>query len=212
MTITVLNTVLFCSVTQLCLTLCDHMDCNTPGLPVHHQLLEFTKTHVHQVSDVIQPCHSLLSPSSCLQSFPGSFQMSQFFASVQFTSVQSLSRVWLFVIPCIAARQASLSITSSQSLLKLMPIELVMPSIRYPNYWSFNFSISLPMNIQNWFPLRLTGLISLQSKGLSRVFTSTTVQKRQYFSAQLSLWSNSHINTWLLEKPWLWLDGPLLAN
>jgi len=59
----------------------------------------------------------------------------------------------------------------------------------------------LPTNIQDWFPLRLTGLISLQSKGLSRVFSNTTVQKHQYFSTQLSLWSNSHIRTWLLEKP-----------
>ena len=69
----------------------------------------------------------------------------------------------------------------------------------------------LPMNIQDWFPLGLTGLI-LQSKGLSRVFSNTTVQKHQFFSVQLSLWSNSHIHTWLLEKPQLWLGGPLLAK
>ena len=59
----------------------------------------------------------------------------------------------------------------------------------------------LPINIQGWFPLELTGLISLQSKGLSRVFSNTTVQKHQFFGAQLSLWSNSHIHMWLLEKP-----------
>ena len=59
----------------------------------------------------------------------------------------------------------------------------------------------LPMNIQDWFPSGLTGLISLQSKGLSRVFSSTTVQKHQFFSTQLSLWFNSHIHIWLLEKP-----------
>ena len=59
----------------------------------------------------------------------------------------------------------------------------------------------LPMNIQDWFPLVLTGWISLQSKGLSRVFSNTTVQKHQFFSTQLSLWSNSHIHTWPLEKP-----------
>ena len=59
----------------------------------------------------------------------------------------------------------------------------------------------LPMNIQGWFPVGLTGLISLLSKGLSRMFSSTTVQKHQFFSAQPSLWSNSHICTWLLEKP-----------
>ena len=58
----------------------------------------------------------------------------------------------------------------------------------------------LPMNIQDWFPLGLTGWISLQSKGLSRVFSNATVQKHQFFSAQLSLWSNSHVHTWFLEK------------
>ena len=70
----------------------------------------------------------------------------------------------------------------------------------------------LPVNIQDWSPLGWTGWISLQSKGLSRVFSNTTVQKHQFFSAQLSLWSNSHIRTWLLEKPLSWLDGPLLAK
>ena len=63
----------------------------------------------------------------------------------------------------------------------------------------------LPMNIQDWFLLGLTGLISLQTKGLSRVFSNTTVQKRQFFGAQLSLWFNFHIHIWLLEKPQLWL-------
>jgi len=64
----------------------------------------------------------------------------------------------------------------------------------------------LPMNIQYWFPLRLTGFVPLQYKGLSRVFSNTTVQRHQFFTAQPSLWSNSHIHTWLLEKPYLWLD------
>ena len=71
---------------------------------------------------------------------------------------------------------------------------------------------ALPMNIQDWFPLGLTGLISLQSKGLSRVFSNSTVQKHEFFGAQPSLWSNSHIHTWLLEKPKLWLDRPLSAK
>ena len=62
-------------------------------------------------------------------------------------------------------------------------------------------ALVLPMNIQCWLPLGLTGLISLLSKGLSRVFSNTTVQKHQFFSAQPSLWNNSHIHTWLLEKP-----------
>ena len=70
----------------------------------------------------------------------------------------------------------------------------------------------LPMNIQDWFPWGWTGWISLQSKGLSRVFSNITDQKHQFFGAQLSLWSNSHIQTWLLEKPKLWLDGLLLRT
>ena len=70
----------------------------------------------------------------------------------------------------------------------------------------------LSMNIQDWFPLGLPGLISLQSKGLSRVFSNTTVQKHRFFSAQASLWSSSHMHTRLLEKPQLWLDRPLSAK
>ena len=70
----------------------------------------------------------------------------------------------------------------------------------------------LPMNIQDWFPLGWTGWISLQTTGLSRVFSNTIGQRRQFFDAQRSLWSNSHIHTRLLEKPKLWLDGLLLAK
>ena len=70
----------------------------------------------------------------------------------------------------------------------------------------------LPMNIQDWFPLWLTGWISSQSKGLSRVFSNKIVQKHQFFGALLSLYSNSHIHTWLLEKPYLWLNRTLLAK
>ena len=145
------------------------------------------------------------------------------------SSVQSLSCVRLFATPWTVACQTSLSITNSQSLLKLMSIELVMlsnhlilcrplllPSI-FPKSRSFQmsqlftlggqstgFSAStsvLPVNTQDWFPLGWTGWISLQSKGLSRVFSNTTVQNHQFFGAQLSLWSNSHIHTWPLEKP-----------
>ena len=79
-------------------------------------------------------------------------------------------------------------------------------------YWSFSFSNVLPMNIQDWFPLGWTDWISLQSKGHSRVFSSTTVQKHKFFSTQLSLQSDSHICTRPLEKPQLWLYGPLLAK
>ena len=70
----------------------------------------------------------------------------------------------------------------------------------------------LPKNTQDWSPSEWTGWISLQSKGLSRIFSNTTVQKHQFFGAQLSSQSNSHIHTWLLEKPQPWLDGPLLAK
>ena len=70
----------------------------------------------------------------------------------------------------------------------------------------------LSMNIQNWFPIGWTGWISLQSKGLLRVFSNNTVQRHQFFSAQLSLQSNSHIHTRLLEKPWPWLNGPFLVK
>ena len=71
---------------------------------------------------------------------------------------------------------------------------------------------ALPVNIQDWFPFRWTGWIFLQSKGLSRVSSNTTVQKHQFFSAQLSLWSNTHIHKRLLEKTQLWLYGPLTAK
>ena len=140
----------------------------------------------------------------------------------------SLSHVQFFATPRTAARQAFLS--TSRSLLKLMSIESVMPSSHlilchplllppqsFPASGSFLMSqlfasgcqrtgVSasasvLPVNIQDWFPLGWTGWISLQSKGLSRVFSNTTVQKHQFFSAQLSLRSNPHIHTWLLEKP-----------
>ena len=83
--------------------------------------------------------------------------------------------------------------------------------IKWPKYWKFSFSISPSNAYSGWFPLGWTGWISLKSKGLSRVFSNTTVQKHQFFSAQFFLWSNSHIHTRLLEKPSIWLDGPLSA-
>ena len=70
----------------------------------------------------------------------------------------------------------------------------------------------LPINMQDWFPLGFTGWISRQSKGLSRVFSNTTVQKHQFFGTQLYLWPNFHIHRWLLEKPYLWLDEYFLAK
>jgi len=141
--------------------------------------------------------------------------------------VQSLSHARLFVTQWTAAPQASLSITISWNLLKFMSIELVMPSNHlflchplsscpqsfsasesFPVSWLFasggqsiRASASIPpMNIQDWFPLGWTGWISLQSKGFSRVFPNTTVQKHQFFGAQSSLWSSSHIHIRLLEK------------
>ena len=73
--------------------------------------------------------------------------------------------------------------------------------IRWPNYWSFSLNISPSNKYPGLISFRKYGLISLQSKGLSRVFSNTTVQKHQFFGAQLSLRSNSHIHTWLLKKP-----------
>ena len=135
------------SVAQSCPTLCDPMNRSTPGLPVHHQLPEFTQTHVHRVSDAIQPSHPLSSPSPPAPNpsqHQSSFPMSQLFTwGVQTTGVSALA--------------------------------------------SF-----LPKKSQGWSPSQWTGWISLQSKGLSRVFSNTTVQKHQFFGAQSSSQSNSH--------------------
>ena len=145
----------FSSAAQSCPTLCDPMNRSTPGLPVHHQLPEFTQTHVHRVSDAIQPSHPVVPFSSCPQSLPASesFPMSQLFA------------------------------------------------------WG-----GLPKKSQGWSPSEWTGWISLQSKGLSRAFSNSTVQRHQFFGAQPSSQSNSHIHIWPREKPQPWLDEPLLAK
>ena len=123
-----------------CPTLCNPMDCSTPGLPVHHQLPELAQTHVHWVGDAIQPSHPLLSPS-----LPA-FNLSQHQGLFKWVS---------------SFHQGGQSIGASAWII--------------------------PMNIQDWFPLGWTGWISLQSKGLSRVFSNTTFQKHQFFGAQLSL-------------------------
>ena len=133
-----------------------------------------------------------------------------------FVVVQSLSSVWLFVTPQTAAHQAPLFFIISQTYVKLMSVELMMLSkhlilccphlllpsvfpsirvfssesalcIRWPEYWSSASASVLPMNIQGWFPLRLIGLIFLLSKGLSRVLSSTPVQKHQFFGTQPSI-------------------------
>ena len=136
------SSVQFSSVAQSCPTLCDPINHSSPGLPVHHQLLEFTQTHVHWVRDAIQSPHSLPSPSPLASIFP------------------------------------SIRVFSNESALRISP-----------SHQSTGVSASpsvLPVNTQDWSPLGWTGWISLQSKGLSRVFSNTTVQKHQFFSAQLS--------------------------
>ena len=145
----------FSSVAQSCPTLWDPMNRSTPGLPVHHQLPEFTQTHIHRVGDAIQPSYPLSSPSPPVSnpSQHQSFPMSQIFTwGGQRTGVLGLAS--------------------------------------FP-----------PKKSQGWSPSEWTGWISLQSKGLSRVFSNTTVQTHQCFDAQLSLQSNSHIHTWPQEKP-----------
>ena len=122
----------------------------------------------------------------------------------QFSSVQSLSHVWLFVTPWTAVGQASLSITNSWTLLKLMSIESVMASNHLILCCPLLLLPSVFPSIKV-FPyesvLHIVSLICLQSKGLSRVFSNIIVQKPQFFGTQPFLWSNSHIHTWLLEKP-----------
>ena len=132
----------FSSVVQSCLPLCNTKDCSTSGLPVHHQLLEFTQIHVHWAIYAIQPSRPLLSPSS------PAFNLSQH---------QSLSK---------------------DSVLR----------IRCPKHWSLSFSISSSNEYTGLISLGGTDLISLLSKGLSRVFSNTTLQKHQFFGAQLPLY------------------------
>ena len=166
----------------------------------------------------ITSLNKLSAPSSC--SLPSR-------ATIQFSSVQSLSRVRLFATPWTAARQASPTPgvhpnpcpssqwchpTISSSVIPFSSCPQSFPaSGSFPMSQLFasggqSIGVSasasvLPMNNQDWSPLEWTGWISLQSKGLSRVFSNTTVQKHQFFSAQLSSQSNSHIHTCPLEKP-----------
>ena len=155
-----------CSVTKSCPTLCDPMNCSTPGFPVLHYFPKFAQTHVHWVTDAIQLYYALSLPSLALNlsQHQGLFQ-------------------WF---------------GSFHQVTKVLELHLQHQSFQ--------------MNIQGWFHLMLTGLICLLLKWLSRVFSSTTVQKHKFFCAQSSLWSNFHICTWLLKKPQLWLDGPLSAK
>ena len=204
----------FSSVAQLCLTLCDPMNCSTPGLPVHHRLPESTQTHVHWVSDAIQPSHPLLSPS------PPSLNLSQH----QFSSVQLLSRVRLFATPWTTARQASLSMTNSLSPPKPMSIESVMPSnhlilsrpllllpsifpsirvfsnesalhIRWPKYWSFSFN-----SPSNEYP----GLISFRMDWLDLLSLQGTLKSLlQHHSSKASILRRSAFFTVQLSHPYM---------
>ena len=151
------------------------------------------------------------------------------YGNIQFNSVQSLSRVWLFVTPWTAAQRASLSFTNSWSLLKFMSIKSVMPSnhlilchplllpsifpslrvfscesvlcIRWPKYWSFSFSMG-PSNEYSWLiSFRIDWFQLLIVQGTLKSLLQQHSWKYQFFSAQPSLWSNSHVGTWLLEKP-----------
>ena len=144
----------FSSVAESSPTLCNPMDCSTPGFPVHHQLPELAQTHVPWVGDAIQPTNHLSSPS------PPAFNLSQ--NQGHFPWISSLHQV-------------------------VKVLELQLQSFQ----WIFGL-ISFRMD---WFDLLA------QSKGLSRVFSNTRVQNHQFVSAQLSLYSYSHIHTWLLEKP-----------
>ena len=146
-------------VVQSCTTLRHPMDWSMPGFPVHHQLVEFFQTHVHWVSDAIQPSHLLSSPSPPPSIFP---------------SIRVFSRSQIFT-----SGGQSIGVSASASVL--------------------------PMNIQDWFSLGLTGLISLQSKGLSRIFSNTTVQKHQFFGAKLSFF-------FALRTPWTVWKGLTLFN
>ena len=143
--------------------------------------------------------------------------------------LQLLSCVWLFATPWTAAHQATLSFTISQSLLKFMSIELLMRSnhlilccplllpsiflsirvfsnesalcIRWPKYWSFSFIISPSNGYSGLISFRINWFDLLAAQGTLKIFSNTTVQKHQFFGAQLSSQSSSHIRTWLLEKP-----------
>ena len=155
-------------------------------------------------SSVAQSCSTMCDPMN--RSTPGFPVQHQFLESTQ-THVHSVGD----------AIQPSHPVVSFSSCLQSFPasgsfqISQLFASGGQGIGASASTSV-LPMNIQDWIPLGWTSWNSLQSKGFSRVFSNTTVQNHQFFGAQLSSQSNSHIHTWPLEKPWLWLDGPLLVK
>ena len=145
------------------------------------------------LSSVTQSCLTICDPIDC--SIPGFSAHHQLLELAQTHVIQSVMPANHLILCCslrlLPLIFPSISVFSNESFLP----------IKWPKNWSLSFSMSLPMNIQDWFPLGLTGLISLKTKGLSRVFCKTTFQKHPFFSAQQSLWSSSHIHTWLLENP-----------
>ena len=205
------------------------MEAYSPGRRIKQMALRIIPSHGIHNLNISYRCKTITPKVNEISVyFYNSHFFNTYCYVMQKFAVQSLTHVQLFVTPWTTAPQTSLSFTISLSLLRLMSIESVLPSNHlilchppllcphsFPASGSFPMSrlftsagqnmgalaSVLPMNIQGWFPSGLTGLISLLSKGLSIVFSSTTiVQKHQFFGAQPSLWSNSHIHTWLLEK------------
>ena len=180
------------------------MNRSTPGLPVHHQLLEFTKTHVHRVSDAIQPSHPLSSPSSPAPN-PSQHQSLFQWVNSLHEVAKSHSKPKLYLEGCskIQMMHSYFSFTFLHHCYFCFVIEIflyfhmVQFSVTFLIKWNSSTGVSalasfLPKKSQGWSPSEWTDWISLQSKGLSRVFSNTTVQKHQFFSAQPSSQSNSH--------------------
>ena len=152
---------------------------------------EWKKRYI-QISSVTQSCLTLCDPMDC--SMPG-FPIHHQFREFTQTHVHSFGVAILPSHPLSTPSPPTFNLSQHQGLFKCQFFVSGAQSIEV----SASASV-LPMNIQDWSPLGLTGWISLQSQGLSRVSSNTTVQKHQFFSSQLTLWSSSHIHTWLLEK------------
>ena len=179
------------------MSLCNPKDCSTPGFPVLHQLPEFTQTHVYWVGDAIQTSHPLSSPS-----LPA-FDLSQHQSLFQWVSSSPTQWTWVWASSgrwWKTGKPGVLQYVGSQRVRNDWATEQQLFALGCQSIEASASASVFPMNTQDWFPLGLTDWISLQSKGLSRVFPNTTVQKHQLFDTQPSLWSNSHIHTWLLEK------------
>ena len=165
---------------------------NPKGYQLRIFIGKIMKLQYFEFSSVSQSCPTLHDdPMNC--SMPGFPVLHYFLELLKFMSIESLMPFNHLILyyPLLLLPSIILSIKVFSNELALF--------IKWPKYWSFSFSISLPMNIQDWFPLGLTSLISLLSKGLSRVFFSITVWKHQFFGTQPSLWSNRYIIS--LEKP-----------